>query len=278
MRNDPRWLQVAFLGTFLALGLAARDFPLWHAPLVFALCLGTQRLCTKVLNVGGHGGAGLAGDGRRPQAAAWAAWLSPVITAFGLTLLLRSDQAWPYALAAVVAIASKFLVRIRGRHFLNPANAGLCAAMLVTPHAWCSPTQWGESAALLLWIAALGLAVAHRAFRSDASIAFLAAHVGLKAARVYWLGQEPRVLLHQLESGSLILFAFFMISDPKTTPRARPARIAWAAAVACLAFILQLHSINNAAVWALLFCAPLTPLLDAKENHACTALSPSLSS
>ena len=40
-RRDPRWLQIAFLATFLALGLASRDFPLWHAPLLFAVALGT---------------------------------------------------------------------------------------------------------------------------------------------------------------------------------------------------------------------------------------------
>ncbi len=250
-RVDPRWLQIAFLGSFLCFGLAARDFPLWHAPLVFAACLATQRLCSRALCVSDTG------------------WLSPVITSFGLTLLLRSDQSFPFLLAAIVAIASKFLLRIKGRHILNPANAGLCAALLATPHAWCSPTQWGESAALLLWMTALGLAVAHRAFRSDASLAFLTSFIALKGARVFWLGQDKSVLAHQLQSGSLLLFAFFMISDPKTTPRARRARLAFGIAVACVAFALQLYFINNAVVWALLVCAPLTPLLDAMESNPC---------
>lgn len=249
MPRDPRWLQIAFLASFLAFGLAARDFPLWHAPLVFAACLATQALCARMLGVETNG------------------WLSPVITAFGLTILLRSDVLWAPPLAAAVAIASKFLVRVRGRHFLNPANAGLCAVLLLTPRAWCSPTQWGESAIFLLWILALGLSVAHRAFRSDASLAFLAAHVGLKAARVLWLGQRPAVLVHQLESGALLLFAFFMISDPKTTPRSRPLRIAYAGSVALVAFALQLRFVDNSLLWALLFCAPLTPLLDHLPSH-----------
>lgn len=253
MPKDPRWLQIAFLASFLCFGLAARDFPAWHAPLVFAVCLATQRACTTVLRLR------LRDNG----------WLSPVITAFGITLLLRSDLAWPFAFAAAVGIATKFFVRVRGRHFLNPANAGLCAAMLVTPHAWCSPTQWGESATLLLWVLALGLAVTHRAFRSDASLSFLAAFIALKAGRVLWLGQPAPVLGHQLQSGSLLLFAFFMISDPKTTPRARAARIGFAVTVACVAFFLQLQFVNNAVVWSLLLCAPLTPLLDAKESTPC---------
>src|SRR2546430_10307058 len=51
-------------------------FPLWHAPLVFAACLGTQLMCEKVL--------------RLPHAGL----LSPIITSFGLTLLLRAGAWW----------------------------------------------------------------------------------------------------------------------------------------------------------------------------------------
>src|SRR6266550_1599669 len=245
--KDPRWLQIAFLCSFLLLGLTARDFPVWHAPLLFAACLGTQLACERVLNLP-HAGL-----------------LSPIITSFGLTLLLRAGSWWVPPLAGVLAIGSKYALRIRGRHFFNPANFGLCCLMLLTPGAWCSPTQWGESGLLLLWIFALGLAVAHRAFR------------------VQYLGQRPEVLVHQLASGSLLLFTFFMISDPKTTPRSQPARLAFAAIVATVAFMLSLRSIQNPIVWALFLCAPLTPLLDVltetkQEKPACApqpALSPS---
>src|SRR4051812_35819707 len=41
-RPDPRYLQIAFLATFLSVGLAARDFPVWHAPLLFPAALITQ--------------------------------------------------------------------------------------------------------------------------------------------------------------------------------------------------------------------------------------------
>jgi len=243
--RDPRWLQIAFLASFLTVGLSARDFPLWHAPLVFATALGTQIAFIRLLKL--------------PEAGL----LSPVITSFGLTLLLRTDLLWVPPLAAFLAVASKFTVRIRGRHFVNPANFGLCACMLLTPHAWCSPAQWGEGPLLLLWVLALGCMVAHRAFRSDVSLAFLGSWILLRAARVLYLGQRAPVLLHQLESGSLLLFTFFMISDPKTTPRGRAARLAFAGCVAALAFALQhVAYARNPIIWALFLCAPLVPLLD----------------
>ncbi len=243
--RDPRWLQIAFLASFLTVGLSARDFSLWHAPLVFATALATQIAFIRLLKL--------------PEAGL----LSPVITSFGLTLLLRTDLLWVPPLAAFLAVASKFTVRIRGRHFVNPANFGLCACMLLTPHAWCSPAQWGEGPLLLLWVLALGCMVAHRAFRSDVSLAFLGSWILLRAARVLYLGQRAPVLLHQLESGSLVLFTFFMISDPKTTPRGRAARLAFAGVVAALAFALQhVAYARNPIIWALFLCAPLVPLLD----------------
>ena len=261
--KDPRWLQIAFLCSFLLLGLTARDFPFWHAPLLFASCLCTQLACERLLKLP-HAGL-----------------LSPIITSFGLTLLLRAGAWWVPPLAGTLAIGSKYALRIGGRHFFNPANFGLCCLMLLTPRAWCSPTQWGEGGILLLWIFALGLGVAHRAFRADVSLAFLASWIILRTGRVHYLGQRPEVLLHQLSSGSLLLFTFFMISDPKTTPQSRAARLALAAIVACTAFLFSVKSVQNPIVWALFFCAPLTPLLDAltskaKENSVCASPQPAL--
>jgi Na+-transporting NADH:ubiquinone oxidoreductase subunit NqrB len=221
------------------------DLPLWEPPLILATACGTQWAMTRLMKV--------------PPAG----YLSPIISSLGLSLLLRTDLPWMAVLAAFVAIASKFFIRIRGKHVFNPTNLGLALAMLATPRAWCSPSQWGESAAAIAWFAILGLAVAHRAFRSDISLAFFGSWFLLKAGRVLYLGQRGTVLWHQLAVGSLILFTFFMISDPKTTPDNRAARMLYAAAVACCAFFLQ-HGMwkQNTLIWALFLLSPLVPLLD----------------
>src|SRR5438105_14043718 len=88
--RDPRWLQIAFLASFLAVGLSARDFPFWHAPLIFATALGMQIAFTRLL--------------RLPDAGL----LSPIITSFGVTLLLRTDLLWLPPLAAFLALARQF--------------------------------------------------------------------------------------------------------------------------------------------------------------------------
>ena len=78
-----------------------------------------------------------------------------------------------------------------------------------------------------------------------------------------WLGQRWAVLIHQLSNGGLLLFAFFMISDPRTTPDARLGRFLFALAVALtahwLAFFMQMRPALYVALIAL---SPLTILID----------------
>ena len=77
------------------------------------------------------------------------------------------------------------------------------------------------------------------------------------------LGQPFAVWAHQLGSGALLLFAFFMISDPMTIPNGRGARVAYALIVAACAFCWQYVLFRpNALVWALFLATPLVPVID----------------
>lgn len=245
--RDPRILQIGFLSSFLIAGFVVFgfDLPWWEPPVLLATACACQWTLTRITGAPETG------------------YRSPIISALGLSLLLRSDDPRLMVLASLAAIGSKFLVRVRGKHVFNPTNFGLAVAMLVSRHAWCSPSQWGENGATLGWLAILGLAVVHRAFRMEISLAFLGSWFLLKAMRVLYLGQKLPVLFHQISVGSLILFTLFMISDPKTTPNSRGGRILFAAGVAGLAFILQ-HQlwVQNPLIWSLLLLSPAVPLLD----------------
>ena len=245
--KDPRILQISFLGSFLVLGIFLHDFdmPLWLPAVIIASACAAQWACVRLYRLAPQG------------------YRSPTITALGTAVLLRADVWWIPPLFAAIAIALKFVVRRNGRHLFNPTNSALALAILATHHAWCSPSQWGESAGVLAWFAVLGCAVVNRAFRSDVSFTFLGAWVLLKAARVLYLGQEPSVLLHQLSVGSLIIFTFFMISDPKTTPSHRVGRMAMAVFVAGLGFYFQQGLFwTNGLVWALFLTTPFVPFVD----------------
>ena len=109
----------------------------------------------------------------------------------------------------------------------------------------------------------LGGVVTGKARRWDVSWMFLACFLGMVLARVLLLGQNPWVFVHQLGNGALLLFAFFMISDPMTIPNHRRARLLYALIVAAFAIWWQYVLFRpNALVWALFLCTPLVPLLD----------------
>ena len=108
-----------------------------------------------------------------------------------------------------------------------------------------------------------GLAIELEARRGDISWTFLAFYLGALAMRLEYLGQRWAVWTHQLESGALLLFAFFMISDPRTAPDSRLGRLSFAFAVALfghyLAFFMQMRP---ALYVALIVVSPLTLLID----------------
>lgn len=248
---DARLFQIGFQAVLLTLGVLLRDFSLLPAQMALALLAASASQAFwlhvfKLQNVG---------------------YLSPLITGFGLSLLLRADTLWLHPLVASLAISSKFLIRIRGKHVFNPANFGVGLALLGLPGAWVSPGQWGNDLGLAVWVVALGALVAQRARRDDAAWLFLAVFLGLTATRLFLLGYSVErggeILAHQALNGALLLFAFFMISDPMTLPNRPAARRFHVILVAVTAFCWQfLFYRPNGALWALLCLAPLVPFWD----------------
>ncbi|MBV8564792.1 MAG: RnfABCDGE type electron transport complex subunit D [Methylobacteriaceae bacterium] len=187
---------------------------------------------------------------------------SALITGLSLSLLLRGDALWVQALAAALAIGSKFVIRVRGKHVFNPATFAIFV-LLFTGHAWVTPGQWGQSAFIVSAIAFLGILVLTRATRLDLALSFLVAYVGLLFLRAAWLGDPVAIPLHQAQNGALLLFACFMITDPRSTPDARIARILFALAVAVTAHWLLFFQQMPSALYASLMAASLAvPILD----------------
>lgn len=245
---DPRHGQVATLTALLLYGVAALQFDLTgtQAAVTVGTALAVQRL----------------GDWR--TGAPWRSGIkSALISALSLCLLLRTDDLIWAAAAATIAVGSKFLLRVNGKHVFNPTNGALVALLLLTDAAWVSPGQWGTGATFAFAIAAAGLAVVHRSARSDVTVTFIAGYAALVVARSLWLGEPLAIPLHRLESGAFLLFSFFMISDPKTTPDSRAGRVIFALLVATGAAYVHFRLFRpNGFLWALVMTAPLVPLLD----------------
>ena len=246
LMRDPRHYQIGVLSSLILLGVFhfAFSLPWWHVVACVGSSLGTQAIADKVV-------------GRKfdPR--------SPLISALSLTLLLRTGSITLSIAAGVLAVASKYLIRFRGKHIFNPANFGLVIMALLFSGAWISPGQWGTAPIFALLLAGLGGVVTGKAKRWDVSLSFLGFYALLVLGRGVWLGDPLSIPLHQLQSGALLVFTFFMISDPKTTPDARFGRIIYAAMVATVGFTIQFGFYNSAGViLALVLTAPFVPVID----------------
>ncbi len=232
---DARWFQIAFLTSLLVFGAWARDFALspTQVALTFLAALFTQAIWQ-------HGLA-------LPTKNSWQGYLSALVSSLGIAILVRAENLWVHPVLAALAMSSKYLFRAgppdSRSHVLNPANCAAFAAWAWMPGAWLSPGQWGSESLAALWIFALGGLVTQRISRWDVSLSFLVSWSCLLAARLWWLEYEAEVALsmwrQQISNGTVLLFAFFMISDPMTTPQHRVARLVYAAFVALAAFVWQ---------------------------------------
>ncbi|ABA24566.1 conserved hypothetical protein [Trichormus variabilis ATCC 29413] len=267
--KDIRDYQIIFLSLFLILGISTRDWTLQPELIAVAIatCLLTQWLLSLVKQGWGLG-PGSKGEKMSPSPTSYSPFpelnlRSALITSLGLSLLLRADHWTTMALAAASAIASKFVFQVNNKHFFNPANFGIISALALTPDAWVSPGQWGEEWWYGLLFAGAGGMILRRIGRWDTTAAFLGSYSLLEAVRNLWLGWTWDVYWHRLMSGSLLLFALFMITDPRSIPNARIGRIVWAFSIAIFTFILRNYFfVPTAVFWVLFAFAPLTILVD----------------
>lgn len=248
---DPRYYQIAVLSGLLCFGVIVLDFEI-RGYNAIAILLTTQ--CVQFI------------------ATRWAGLdrfdpLSALITSLSLTLLLRTDVVLLAILAAGIAIGSKFLLRCNGKHIFNPANIALVLLMFGSDQAWVSSGQWGSVTFGAFALTCLGLVVLTRARRAETTFAFLLTYAALLLCRAVWLGDPPSIPLHQLQNGALLIFAFFMISDPKTIPNSAAARLVYGALVAGIAYTIQfIFYTPNGSIIALFLAAPLVPLFDMAMN------------
>src|SRR4030095_6934800 len=190
--------------------------------------------------------------------------LSVLISAMSLCLLLKTNHWYISLLAAFLTVVSKYVFRFDRKHIFNPSAFGIIATIFITHDAWLSPAQWGSNAVIFFAATILGIIVVTRVQKLDVSLAFLFTFIGLLYWRqAYVLGWPMDYFIHSVSTGSLLLFTFFMISDPRTSPNHPVARIIWAVLIAFVSFYLAAFKWKyNTIIWVLVAAAPLVPLLD----------------
>lgn len=182
---------------------------------------------------------------------------SGMLTGSGVALILRlvgiesgdywSFEGWHwFALVAGVSILTKYYIRFRGRHIFNPSNFGLVVAFLVVGSRviepldfwWAPPGPW-----MLIAYAVIlggGVLITRRLQLFEMAAAFwlvLAAGLGVLAASGHCMTATwsptpvcgDRFWTALVTSPEILIFLFFMITDPKTIPEGKAARVVFAA-------------------------------------------------
>lgn len=193
-------------------------------------------------------------------------WLHPAssyITGISVGILVRSPFLWAYALASLLSIVSKYVLRLGGRHVWNPSNFGVCAVLFLAPETVSVLSiQWGNAIWPMLVIWALGFVIVWRVGRLHISVAYVLAFVVFSLLRSVLTGHAWLTALAPITGPMYQLFIFFMVTDPKTTVRSRRGQVAVVIAVAFVEMLLRLGEVIYAPFYALFLVGPAALLID----------------
>jgi len=255
VRLDPRFFQVIFQAIFLSYGILILHWSAdWqHYVISVGGCLFFQYAADSIRSK------------RFLKLSEFDRWgFSVLISALSICLLLKTNYWYISLLATFLTVCSKYIFKWNNKHIFNPSAFGIVATIWLSNNAWLSPGQWGSNAVIFFGAITLGTIVVTRVQKLDVSLAFLLTFVGLLYWRqVYVLGWPMDYFVHSFSTGSLLLFTFFMISDPRTSPNHPIARIIWAVLIAAISFYLAAFKWKyNTIIWVLVAAAPLVPVLD----------------
>jgi Na+-translocating ferredoxin:NAD+ oxidoreductase RnfD subunit len=193
----------------------------------------------------------------------WPHLASAYITGISVGILIRSPAFWPYALCSVIAITSKYVVRVKGRHIFNPSNFGICVMLFLATESVASLSiQWGNNiwAMLVIWL--LGSAIIWRLRRFHICATYVLSFLVFAVIRS-WIIHDPwQSEVSPITGPEYQLFIFFMITDPKTTVRSRHWQCVVAFLVAAVEMLMRLDQSIYAPLYALFVVGPIAMLIE----------------
>ena len=193
----------------------------------------------------------------------WPHPASSYISGISAGILVRSPFYWPYFLTALISITSKYVLRVRGRHLWNPTNFGVSAAAFLAPATvTVLSIQWGNALAPMIIIWVLGSVIVWRVGRAHISATYVASFLFFSWVTSLITGTPWSATVAPITGPMYQLFIFFMVTDPKTTVRAKSGQCVVVFLVAFAEMILRLNQILYAPFYALFIVGPLAMLID----------------
>ena len=195
---------------------------------------------------------------------------SAFITGLFIGGLLAQDlKLYIYVSAAAIAILSKHLIKVQGKHIFNPANIGILMVFIVfnAPNTWWIPSP-------LYLVILFGLVILWRQRRFDLALSFIAAYYIMHAfiPEPSMFGSMPMMrsmpmAMHNFyqsfaSQSTIFFFAMFMLIEPKTHPAARKQRIFYGILVAVMLIGIEIYNPRFGIPFVLAVANLVVPLLN----------------
>ena len=248
--RDPRLHLAATITSLQVLGQVAFHFTLSISQIL--ICLGTCAALELAITL------------RKQHVIMWPA--SALLTGNGVAFVLRVSGTqhgdswtfrgwWIYVATAGGSLLSKYVIAWRGEHVFNPSNIGLVVCFLALGRGrvapldfWWGPMSWWMALALVIIVTG-GFTILSRLKLLRVALSFWAAFaIGIGGLALAGHAMSARWHLGPIEgfsfwwilvtSPEVLVFLFFMITDPKTAPRDLRARIAYGVTLGVLASAL----------------------------------------
>jgi Na+-translocating ferredoxin:NAD+ oxidoreductase RnfD subunit len=187
----------------------------------------------------------------------WPHPASAYITGISVGILTRSPFFWPYFLISFISVASKYVLRLGGRHLWNPSNFGVSVVLFLAPATVSLLSiQWGNTLWPMVVIWMLGTAIVWRVGRLHISATYVASFLALSFVRSLMTGIPWLATVAPITGPMYQLFIFFMVTDPKTTVRSKTGQCFVVFLVAVVEAILRLAEVVYAPFYALFLVGP----------------------
>jgi Na+-translocating ferredoxin:NAD+ oxidoreductase RnfD subunit len=169
-------------------------------------------------------------------------WVFPdgaLLTGLFVAMILSPHEPWHVtAMTSVVGVLSKYVFRVGLANVFNPAAFALVATFYVfdTGESW-----WGAlpelAPAAIVALIATGVFVANRVNKMSAALSFLGAYYTVATVAAF-LGNPARVaeLYRAPDVHAALFFAFFMVTDPPTSPPKAKDQVVYGAIVAMVSY------------------------------------------
>jgi enediyne biosynthesis protein E5 len=195
--------------------------------------------------------------------------LSAHITGLAVAMLIyTNDKLWQVAFGSAIAVCSKAVFRIPAgsgtRHFFNPSNFGITMTILIFPWVGVAPPyhfteyltgmgDWLLPGFIILSGSFLNARFTHRL---PLIAAWLGGFAGQAILRHLIFGSSLTGALMPMTGVAFILYTFYMVTDPATTPSSTQSQVAFGLGVAAVYGLLMVGHVVFGLFFALtIVCA-----------------------